>query len=96
VHSHAFAEGGDPFGEFPGGFGAQVIGPAGEARADGLVEALDFGDRELLREGERRELSFPEDFVGVSVADAAEKARVGQGAFESVVGGEKCGGELFG
>ena len=95
VDSHAFAEGGDIFRELAGGFGAETVGPVDEAGADGFVEALDFEDGEFLREGERRKLGFPENFVGVGVADAAEEARVGEGAFESVVGGEECGGELL-
>ncbi len=96
VDGHAFAEGGDFFGEFAGGLGAEAIGPLREAGADGFVEALDFGDGEFLGQRERREFGFPENFVGVGVADAAEEARIGEGALESVVGGEKSGGELLG
>ena len=96
VDGHSFAEGCDSFGEFAGGLRAQAINPAREAGADGFEEALDLCDRELLREGKRREFGFPKDFVGVGVADAAEDVGVGEGAFESVIGGEKCGGELLG
>lgn len=95
VNSHAVSESGDFFGEFAGGFGAEEICPAREAGADGFEESLDFGDGEFLREGDRREPGFPKDFVGVSVADAAEEARVGEGALERVVGGEKDGRELL-
>src|SRR5580765_2466766 len=96
VDSHAFAEGGNFFGKLAGGFGAEAVRPAGEAEADGFIEALDFRDREFLRERERRKLGFEENFVGISVADAAEQARVREGALESVVGGEKRGGKLLG
>jgi hypothetical protein len=96
VDGHAVAEGGNFFGEFAGGFGAEASGPACEAGADGFVQALDFGNGELLRERERRKLGFEENFVGISVAYAAEEARVGEGALESVVGGEKRGGKLLG
>jgi len=96
VDGHAFAKGGDFFGEFAGGFGAEAVGPAGEAGADGFVEALDFGDGEFLSERERRKLGFPENFVGIGIADAAEEARVGEGALECMVGGEKSGCELLG
>lgn len=95
VDGHVFTERGNFFGEFSSGFGAKVIGPVRERGTDGFVEALDFGNGELLGERERRELSFPEDFVGIGVADATEEARVGEGALESVVGGEKDGGELL-
>jgi hypothetical protein len=30
------------------------------------------------------------------ISDAAEEARIGEGTLESVIGGEKRGGELFG
>ena len=96
VNGHAFAEGGDFFREFVGGFSAQPIGPLREAGTDGFEEALDFGHAEFLGERERRKFGFPENFVGVGVADAAEEARVGEGALERMVGGEKPGGELFG
>jgi hypothetical protein len=96
VHGHPFAEGGDFFGEFAGGLRAEAIGPAREAGADGFEEALDLGDRELLSERERREFGFPKDFVGIGVSDTAEEVRVGQSPLESVIGGEKYGGELLG
>jgi hypothetical protein len=95
VDGHAFAEGGDFFGEFAGGFGAEASGPVGEAVADRFVKARDFGGGEFLRQGERGELSLPENFVGVGIADAGEEARVGEGAFESVIGGDEVGGKLF-
>jgi hypothetical protein len=92
---HAFAKGGYFLGELAGGFGAEAIGPLPEAGAYGFEEALDFGDGEFLRERERRELGFPEDFVGVGIADAAEEAGISEGALESVVGREERGGELL-
>jgi len=95
VDGHALAEGGDFFGEFAGGLRAQAIGPVGEVGADGFEEAHDFGGAEFLGKRERRELGFPDDFVGVGVADTAEKVRVGERPLESVVGGEKCRGELL-
>ena len=58
VDGHAFAEGGDFFGEFASGFGAEMIGPVREVGADSFIEALDFRDRELLSERERRKLGF--------------------------------------
>jgi len=94
VDGHAFAEGGDVFGEFAGGFGAELRGPVREAAADGVVKAPDFWGAEFLREGERRKLGCEENFVGVGVADAGEEARVGERALEGVIGGEKDGGEL--
>jgi hypothetical protein len=96
VNGHAFAEGGNFFWEFAGGFNAQPISPSSEAGANGFEEALDFGDGEFLRERERRKFGFPEDFVGVGVADAAEVVGIGEGTLEGVVGGEQSGGELFG
>jgi hypothetical protein len=96
MNGHAFAEGGDFFGEFAGGFGAEAISPVRETRADGFEEALDFRDGKFLRERERREFGFPENFIGVGVADTAEEARIGEGALESVIGGEEDGGELLG
>jgi len=48
-----------------------------------------------LRERQRREFGFEENFVRIGVADAAEKARIGEGAFESVVGGEKSSSEVI-
>jgi len=39
-------------------------------------------------------LGVPENFVGVSVADAGEEARIGERAFESVIGGGEASGEL--
>lgn len=95
VDGHAFAEGGDFFGEFTSGFGAEVIGPGREAGADGLVEALNFGRAEFLGEREGREFCFPKNFVRVSVADAAEEAWVGKGALERVIRGDERGGELL-
>ena len=96
VYGHSLAEGGDFFGELAGGLRSQAISPAREAGADGFEQAHDFRERELLGERERREFGFPKDFVGVGVADTAEDVGVGEGAFESVIGGEKCGGELLG
>ena len=94
VDGHAFAERSDFFRKFAGGVGAEAIRPAREARADGVVETLDFGGREFLGKRERREFSFPKNFVGVGVADAAEDARVGQEALERVIGGDERGGEM--
>ena len=48
-----------------------------------------------MRESERAELGFPENFVGVGVANAGEEARVGERALEGVIGGSEAGGELF-
>src|SRR5690242_7064080 len=95
VNGHAFAKRGDFFGEIASGLGTEMLGPARKAGADGFVEAMDFRDREFLSERKRREFGLPEDFVGVGIANSTEKARVGQGALERVVGREKRGGKLF-
>jgi len=96
VDSHAFAEGGDFFWKFAARFDTEEISPLCEAGSNGFEKALDLWDGELLRERERREFGFPENFVGVGVANAAEEAGISEGALESVIGGEKRGGELFG
>ncbi len=93
VNGHAFAESGDFFGEFAAGLGAQAIGPLGKRGASGFEEALDFRDRELLREREGRKAGFEENLIRVGIADAAEQTRIGEGALESMVGGEKRGGK---
>ena len=95
VDGHAFAESGDFFGEFSCGVGAEAIGPMCEAGADGFVEAFRFGRREFLRESERREFGFPENFVGVGIADAAEDARVGERTLECVIGGDERRGKAI-
>ena len=48
VDGHAFAEGGNFFRKFAGGFGAQASGPVGETLADGFEETRDFGGRKFL------------------------------------------------
>lgn len=40
-------------------------------------------------------MGFPKNFVRVGVADAGKEARVGERAFERVVGGGEARGELF-
>ena len=86
VDGHAFAEGGHFFGEFVFGFGAESGDPVFEGVARGGVESLRFlPGVSLLGEDDGRELGGVEDFVGVGVADAAEEARVGEGALEGVV-----------
>src|ERR1700676_4364366 len=72
-----------------------MIGPVREAGADGFEETLDFVDGELLRERQRREFGFERNFGREGVAGAAEKGRIGEGAVESVVCGEKLGGETL-
>ena len=89
VDGHAFAKGGHVFGEFSGSFGAQALGPTGERGACGGEEAPNFRHGELLGERERGKFRFEQNFVGIGVADAAEKAGVGEGALERVVRGEK-------
>src|SRR6266699_1115068 len=93
VDGHAFAKGGHVFGEFTARFRAEALGPASERGTGGFEEALDLRHGELLSEGEGRKPGFEQNFVGVGIADAAEEARVGEGALESVVRGKKNRGK---
>jgi len=89
VHGHVFAEGGDFFGEGCGGFGVEAGYPKTKRVASGGEEALPlvFGEFVGLQDG--GEMGRVEDLVGVSVADAGEDARVGEGSLEGAVfGGE--------
>src|SRR6266705_4693563 len=93
VDGHAFAKGGHVFGEFIACFRAEALGPANERGTGGFEEALDFRHGELLGEREGRKPGFEQNFVGIGIADAAEEARVGEGALQSVVRGEKNRGK---
>ncbi len=59
----------------------QTLEPVSQCSLDRLEELLDVFIGEFLRERERRKTSFEEDLVRVSVADATEYARIGEGAF---------------
>ncbi len=87
VDGHAFAEGGDVFGEFSGGFGPQALSPAGERGTRDRKESLDFRRGEFLGEGKRREFHLKQNFIGIGIADAAEEPRISKGALECVVRG---------
>src|SRR5215472_642659 len=54
-----------------------------------------FDGGELLSKRKRRKSGLEQNFVGVGVADAAEKTRVSEGALQGVICGEQNGGELL-
>src|SRR5713101_6719767 len=93
VNGHAFAKGGDVFGEFIARLRAEAVEPASERGTRGFEEARDFRNGELVGQREGRKPGFEQNFIGISIADAAEQARVGEGALQSVVRGEKNGGK---
>ena len=93
VNGHAFAKGGDIFGEFIACFRAEAVEPASERGTGGSEEALDLRHGELVGQREGRKPGFEQNFIGIGIADAAEQARVGEGALQSVVRGEKNGGK---
>ncbi len=73
-------EGGYFFWEFVFGFGLQPVDPLSERGARGGEKALPFFGLELVGLGDGRELGGVENLVGVGVADAADEARIGEGA----------------
>ncbi len=81
------------FGELPGPEPprAEPVDPVLERRTwSRRVGAFPFRRRELAGEGDRRELSGPQDLVGVRVSDSVEEARIGERAFDRVVlGGQR-------
>ena len=95
MHGHAFAEGGDSFGELVGGFFAELGDPVFEGVARGVIEADDFVVGDSAGEEQRAEASAVEDFVGVGVADTAEEVRVREGTLQSVILFAECFGEGF-
>ena len=85
VDGHLGTEGSDVFGEFAVGVQTEAGGPVAESRLDGDVEPLQFEGRQLLGELHGGELRVPQDFVGISVADAAEDAGICESALEGVI-----------
>src|SRR5215831_5120818 len=55
---------------------------------------MDLEGGELLSKRKRRKSCLKQNFVGVGVADAAEKTWVGEGALQGVICGQQNGGEL--
>src|SRR5262249_7750807 len=93
VDSHAFTKGGDLFREFFFCFGLEAIDPELERVASGVEKARPFVGLEFVGEGDGRELSGVEDFVGGGIADSAENAWGGECAFEGAIFGGKRGAE---
>jgi hypothetical protein len=88
VNGHAFAKGGNVFGESSSCFRAEARGPTRKRSAGGLEKAMYFRGCEFLSERKRRKFCLEQDFVGVGVADPAEKTRVGEGALQRVICGK--------
>ena len=65
--------------------GAEAIDPESERGARCRKEALPLFWLELVGLSDGRKLSGVENFVGVSVADTADEARIGEGALEGAV-----------
>ena len=102
VDRHFGAKGGDVFGEFCPGFGREPCNPKLQRRSRGVEKAPALVWREFVRERDGREACGVENLVGIGVADAADEARVSEGALEgAVLEGErgtkavKIGGEDF-
>src|SRR5260370_37465363 len=93
VNGHAFAKGGDIFGEILARLRAEAVEPANERGTGGCEEALDLRHGELVGQREGRKPGFEQNFIRIGIADAAEQARVGEGALQSVVRGEKNRGK---
>ena len=90
VNRHFFPKRGDFFGEGDLGFGAETIDPESESVARGGEESFPFLRVQFLREGDGGKFCGMQYFIGVGVADSAEEAWIGEGAFERAVFGGKC------
>lgn len=81
---HPFAKGGDGLRKPVSVLAAQALDPLVQDRTGRVKERFDLVLLKLSRERDRREPRTMQDFVGIGVADAAEQARVGQGALDRV------------
>ena len=85
VDGHFGAEGGYFFGKAGFGFGVEAVDPELHDLARGGEESIPLCWHKFLSQGDGREPGGMQDFVGVGVADAADDARVGEGALEGAV-----------
>ena len=93
---HLLAERRHLFRELALRLGAQPDHPFGQDLARGRVEPRHLVLGQLERHGDGTEAGAMQDLVGVGVADAAEQAGIGEGAFQRVVLRFQRGGEGFG
>src|SRR6185503_1455294 len=75
--------------------GAEAIDPVGKRRAARVEEPRDLLVREMDGELHGRQLRAVEDLVGVGVADAAQDARIGEGALERMTLARERGAERW-
>ncbi len=66
-------------------FGAKPSDPELQRLPGRGKQSFPFVGRELVGERDRRELRRVQDLVGIGVADAAEQARIGQGALQRMI-----------
>jgi hypothetical protein len=85
VDGHVRAKRGDLLGEGVPRFGAQPLDPLTQGHHGGIAQPLNLGVGQPPRQLQRRQPSPVEDLVRISVPDAVEEGRVGQGSLESVV-----------
>ena len=66
---------------------AKLFDPVPQGFAGGIEQATEFIAGELPCERHRRKAGTVENLVGVGVADAAKKARIGKRTFQRMIGG---------
>jgi len=94
VHSHPLAKRGDSLRESAPSFRAQAANPVRQRFTCRIEEARDLVIGKTRCQRERRESRTMQDFIRVGVADAVEKARVGERSLYSVILAPQLRGEL--
>ncbi len=92
MHRHRRVKGGDLLRPVAG-LAREARRPLGECRLRRLEKALDRRSVDRTRQRQRRQARAMQDLVGISVADAAEEARIGERALDGVVLGDEAGRE---